>query len=111
MLFYPDTRVLLFPPACKAQTSPGVTGDIAPEGTDGGQAEYEGTPVVATDVDDASIEPSQLDGLEPETLPSVIKDEDGKPKKKVHPALNKTMRTLSDVTDICERVSKYVCPS
>ncbi|KAL2844449.1 hypothetical protein BJX68DRAFT_243011 [Aspergillus pseudodeflectus] len=111
LLFYPDTRVLLFPSACKAQTSPGVTGDIAPEGTDGGEAEYEGTPVVATDVDDASIEPSQLDGLEPETLPSVIKDGDGKPKKKVHPALNKTMRTLSDVTDICERVSNLLSPT
>jgi hypothetical protein len=107
MLFYPDARVLLFPPASKAQASAGVTGDIEPEGTDGGAAEWEDTTFIATDIDDVSIESPQLDGPEVETLPSVIGDETGKPKKKVHPALNKTMRTLSDVTDICERISKY----
>jgi hypothetical protein len=108
MLFYPDARVHLFPPAAKAQNRPEGTGDIAPEGTDGGAAEWEDTTIIATEIDDASIESPQLDGPELETLPSVIGDETGKPKKKVHPALNKTMRTLSDVTDICERISKYV---
>jgi hypothetical protein len=107
MLFYPDARVLLFPPAAKAQNRPEGTGDIEPEGTDGGAAEWEDTTIIATDIDDASIEPSQLDEPEVETLPSIIGDEAGKPRKKVHPALNKTMRTLSDVTDICERISKY----
>ncbi|KAL3440198.1 hypothetical protein BJX65DRAFT_315015 [Aspergillus insuetus] len=111
MLFYPDVRVLLFPPGAKVQNRPEGTGDIEPEGADGGVSEWEDATIIATDIDDASIEPSQMDGPEVETVPSVIGDETGKPKKKVHPALNKTMRTLSDVTDICERISNLISPS
>ncbi|KAJ0416971.1 hypothetical protein BJY00DRAFT_290644 [Aspergillus carlsbadensis] len=110
MLFYPDARVLLFPPAPCTKARSGIPVDVELEKKDEGTTESEENTTVPADTDDMPIEPLESETLEAEELLSVIEDETGKPRKKVHPALNKTMRTLSDVTDIFERISNLLSP-
>ncbi|KAL2837227.1 hypothetical protein BJY01DRAFT_251549 [Aspergillus pseudoustus] len=112
MLFSPDVRSLLFPPLPKTQSrhGPGSEAQTQVKEEDVADLEFE-TAAEVSDTGDTSAEMLVLETADPEVVSTIlVENASGKPRKKVHPALNRTMGALSDVTDICERLSNVVSP-
>ncbi|KAL4943069.1 hypothetical protein BDV06DRAFT_235011 [Aspergillus oleicola] len=119
MIFVPRARGLLFPPLPK-------TGDVPkkeikprpihhiPE-ANSEEADQEASAFVSgltTTIAEGTDEPVQAETAEPDGTVEVPGDgthEDGKPK--TSPAISVTMKVLSDLTDMSERVSNLLAPS
>ncbi|KAL4786970.1 hypothetical protein BJX76DRAFT_319668 [Aspergillus varians] len=117
MVFSPSVRSSLFPPISEMQAS--STKDSEPaQGTPqvaGEQTEIDATNFVnglTTSMAEGSNEPVQAETPEPGNTetPGDGTDETGTPKK-APPAITVTMRALSDITDLCERLSNLFSPS
>ncbi|KAJ0421202.1 hypothetical protein BJY00DRAFT_312386 [Aspergillus carlsbadensis] len=112
MLFSPNVRSRLFPPLSKTRSRHDLGGVAEIQVKQGDVADFEcETTVEVLDAGDTSVEIPVTETADSEVASTIlVEDASGKPKKKVHPALNRTMRALSDVTDIFERFSNLISP-
>ncbi|KAL3462093.1 hypothetical protein BJX64DRAFT_288634 [Aspergillus heterothallicus] len=115
MVFRPDVRVILFPPLPKSssgrKSDSGAKTEVKEDYAESTFSLETTTEVAETDPADTTADILTADTLDPEVATILTENALGvKPKKKVHPALNRTMGTLSDITDICERVSNLLSP-
>ena len=115
MIFSPSTRSRIFPPISEAQAIPHrkdekpAQATEAKEAREGEAAEAEAAALVnglTTSIAEPSEEPVQVETTDSGTLAITADEEAGKPKGS--PAISVTLRILSDITDVCERLSKYV---
>ncbi|KAL2819616.1 hypothetical protein BDW59DRAFT_151285 [Aspergillus cavernicola] len=119
LILCPPVRSLLFPPLPKTQPSSDARLDKPLQGTISSipaineEQEIESK---ATDIDgpngqsDALIEPLQAEILDLENAALPPGDEMGPPLKNT-PAISCTMRILSDITDLSERIANLFSPS
>ncbi|BCS27800.1 uncharacterized protein APUU_60848S [Aspergillus puulaauensis] len=118
MIFSPSTRSRIFPPISEAQAIP-LKKDEKPaqptqsnEAREGEAAEAEAAALVnnlTTSIAEPSEEPVQVETTDSGTLAITADGEDGKPK--TSPAISVTLRILSDITDLCERLSNLFSPA
>jgi hypothetical protein len=124
MIFSPSIRSSLFPPIpgseLQTQGQPSSTEEstlhVHAPPVNEGEAEDEAADLVngiktsiQQDAQEAIGIPPGIDGLEPEIV--VVSDTAGADepgKAKTSPAIRITLRVISDITDLCERFSKYV---
>lgn len=114
MIFSPSTRSRIFPPISEAQAIPHRK-DEKPaqvaqpnEAHEGEAAEAEAAALVTgltTSIAEPD-EPVQVETTDSGTLAITADDEAGKPQSS--PAISVTLKILNDITDLCERFSKYV---
>ncbi|KAL2869758.1 uncharacterized protein BJX67DRAFT_346925 [Aspergillus lucknowensis] len=126
LIFCPSISSLLFPKLPETHTVPGARGNEPKQDTihhtppvNGDRVEPERVITVSGGTDPTS--PSQGDSFIAADSPSETLDltiisptSENEPEKlinKTNPALNRTMRILSDVTDLCERISNLLSPS
>ncbi|KAL4929715.1 uncharacterized protein BDV17DRAFT_260806 [Aspergillus undulatus] len=119
MIFVPPARTFLFPPLPKTVTESGskkeetkpvhTTSEVNSEEADQEASAFVGglTTTIAEGADEpVQAETAELGDIE---VPGDGTDEAGKPK--TSPAISVTMKVLSDITDLSERVSNLLAPS
>ncbi|KAL4950898.1 hypothetical protein BDW69DRAFT_171147 [Aspergillus filifer] len=119
MVFVPRARKVLFPPLPKTEdvprteTKPRPIHHVPEPNTE--EADQEASAFVSgltTTIAEGADEPVQAETAEPDgtvEVPGDGTDELGKPK--TSPAISVTMKVLSDITDMSERVSNLLAPS
>ncbi|KAL4789362.1 hypothetical protein BDV19DRAFT_374295 [Aspergillus venezuelensis] len=119
MVFVPWARKVLFPPLPKTEdvpkkaTKPRPIHHVPEPNTE--EADQEASAFVSgltTTIAEGADEPVQAETAEPDgtvEVPGDGTDELGKPK--TSPAISVTMKVLSDLTDMSERVSNLLAPS
>ncbi|KAL4918421.1 hypothetical protein BDW62DRAFT_200801 [Aspergillus aurantiobrunneus] len=124
MIVYPPVRPRLFPPIPEPQPSSDAADDKPAESTEtsvhvhhvpeGREAEQEATEFVndiTTSITEGSDEPIQAETPDPANLGITAGGETAKPKKKAPPAIKATMRVLSDISDLSERIANLLSPT
>ncbi|KAL4875441.1 hypothetical protein BJY04DRAFT_163855 [Aspergillus karnatakaensis] len=120
MIVHPPLYRLLFPPVLKTKTSTAQPGtavqkpDLPPRPPTGEEAENDAASI-ATSITNTTAEIPTSDELALTLSPtalieSPVTDETGQPPK-TNPAIRRTMRILSNISDVFERGSNLLSPS
>ncbi|KAL4867652.1 hypothetical protein BDV12DRAFT_118389 [Aspergillus spectabilis] len=118
MIFHPPFYRLLFPPVPKTLDTKSESKAVhrpvdAPQAHDGEEAELEAASFVGnftTPTIEGSISGDMSLALSSGAIESPTGDETGKPPKS-NPAIRRTMRILSNISDVFERISNLLSPS